>query len=702
MNGDRLMRILILLSAIGFFYGCSEDPGNSVGVAPGYNSTGTAAERSDEPQPPEFRVYESTAIDSSADACTDFYQYACGGWHAANPRPEGRALWGRFFTQYRDQVAEYTRLLIENASTDSSSADERKMAIYYRACLREDLIEEAGLDAFDSLFRRIDSAVSPREFAGALAEATLLSDYYNDAPLLTPFVDGDPIAGASIARIDLYPADPALQSASNYSGSNKDVVSLQLEYRKYLANILRLIGVGDAGANDLAQRMYLIEAELARRATPYSERRNDASTRTALRTVDELATEFSAFDWVAYFGELGLEDVDVINVHDRRYLAALNDQLTDENLPALKALIKIRLVESSRLALPAAVRAAYFDMYGRALFGEREPRARWRSCVDALKSDLREPLGRVFLTRVLEPSTPALANEIFDEVKSEMRRRIEAANWLSDASKTEALKKVERVRFFPGVPDDWTDRDGFAVADTDFLSIRQSLAAAHRERAFANLGAPLDLNNWYFPITEPMGYQDNDVNAVYMTAAMLYPYGIEQDDPGIRYGGLGVFLAHELSHGFDTLGSQYDSFGRQREWWRDDEKAAFAEKTQCVRDEAAGLRYPSGDPVNADLVVSEYTAELTANQIAYDLLIRAAGDDDLNARRHFFETTAQFYCLAANEQTWRDIAKEDSHIWGKPAVNNLVRNLPGFAEAYSCASDDAMVKTPGSSVCRVW
>ena len=154
--------------------------------------------------------------------------------------------------------------------------------------------------------------------------------------------------------------------------------------------------------------------------------------------------------------------------------------------------------------------------------------------------------------------------------------------------------------------------------------------------AFANLGAPMDIDNWLFPVSRLVGYYENDKNAVFMTAAMLYPYVTEADDPGIRYGGLGVFLAHELSHGFDTLGSQYDSSGRKRNWWGEGEQVAYQSQTQCVRDEAAGLTYQSGDAVNPDLVVSEYGAELSSHQMAYELLRTTIDGDDLEMRRRFF------------------------------------------------------------------
>jgi endothelin-converting enzyme/putative endopeptidase len=657
---------------------------------------------------PALRVYDPAAIDRSADACTNFYQFACGGWERSNPRPADEGAYFRSWTQYAREVDDYVRLLIEAAGAKAApGADEKNVGAYFNACMDEATIEANGLAPLAERFAMIDAMESIREFGavhGALVNRMSASGRPRE-PLISLYVWGDPAEGGSLTRIYAGADLIGFPAPDYYVSGDEQSAALRAQYQAFLADVLALIGYAPDEAAALAPAILAMEVKAVADAQSYAAARNEASTAESLFTIETLAARYPNIDWPAMFAARGAAATpDKVVVSDPDFLSAANDALAEENLERVKAYLKLAAAFDLQQFLPANIRAKHFEFFRKALRGQEEPYERWRTCVGAVRDAMPEAVGRIFVEASgIEKDKPA-SLEVFNDIRRALRQRIETADWVSEATRAAALEKLGALRASFVMPDEWPDDRSLAAVEGDAVATLERFSAPRRASSFARLGQPLDINEWFDPPTYVSAFQVNETNAIYATAAQMLMLDIGSDDPAVVYGGLGTFLGHEISHGYDKLGAQYDGAGRVRDWWAPADAAAFAEKTQCVSDEASTYQYPSGDKVNGDLVVSEVAADITGISLAHDAFGKSKQGDDrdgLTAEQRFYTASAQIFCMQASDEAWRGIASSDSHTWGAPGINMALRNTPGFADAFGCKPGETMSKAQ-ADICRGW
>jgi predicted metalloendopeptidase len=385
----------------------------------------------------------------------------------------------------------------------------------------------------------------------------------------------------------------------------------------------------------------------------------------------------------------------------------VNASITDENLGVLKAYLKLALVIDHNALMPANFRSRHFDFFGKTLSGQDEPSPRWRTCVGLTKIVMPEAVSRMFIASTGIGDRKAASLGVLQDIRAEMQRRIETADWIEDATRAAALTKLGQLRASFVAPDTWLDDPAITAAPGEAVETTLRFSMARRAREFGALGVPMNINEWFDAPIYVSGFQVNETNAIYITAAQMLMLDIGSGDLAVEYGGLGVFVGHELSHGYDKLGSQYDGLGRAVNWWTEADGQKFDDRMQCISEEASTYKYPSGYPVLGELVVSEEAAEMTGLSLAYAAYKRAKAKadpperDGLTADQRFFTAAAQTFCMQASDESWGLISSTDSHMWGAPGINMLMRNSPEFAEAFGCQPGDPMVK-PEADICRTW
>lgn len=657
---------------------------------------------------PPTRVYDAAAVDPSVNACTNFYQYACGGWEKSHPRPADSGSYFRSWTQYTREVDDYVRQLIETAST-GAGADAANVSALFQACMDEPAIEALGLAPLEPLFGEIDAMESASSVGPVLGKVLLRLrfDYRSKSPLLDIASWADPSEGGSLTRIFLSGALIGLP-ADYYTDTSEDAGALRGAYLGYLAGALADLGYEEGLALSYAERILAMETAVASARLSAAEIRNEALGPEGLTSLEDLATHYPNIDWAGLFAERGADPLpDLVFVADAGGIAAVNEWVTDENLGMLKAYLKLAIVIDYNAIMPATLRGRHFEFFGKTLSGQEEPAPRWRTCVGLTKTVLPEAVSRMFIvsTGIDESKAPSLA--VFEEIRAEMRRRIETADWIEDDTRAAALTKLSQLRASFIGPDTWLDDPSLTATPGEAGETTLRFSMARRAREFGTLGTALNINEWFDPPIAVSGFQVNEMNAIFVTAAQMLMLDIGSGDLAVEYGGLGVFVGHELSHGYDRLGSQYDGNGRARDWWTEADGSEFRRRTQCIADEASTYTYPSGDPVNGDLVVSEEGAEMAGLDLAYAAYLRAKGAaqlpdrDGLTADQRFFITSAQTFCMQASDESWGLISSTDSHMWGAPGINMLMRNSPAFAKAFNCKPGDPMVK-PEAEICQTW
>lgn len=661
---------------------------------------------------PTMPPFDLTAIDTSADACEDFYQYACGGWHAANPMPDDTAFWSRPFTQYARRMDDYVRALVEAAAQDGAkrTPDEAQVGDYYRACMDRATIQKRGLAPLRPELALIDGMRSADQLPAVLGALHRTIPYQPEhgEPLFYVFAWGDPVDGAMAARLWISPGGLGLPGRDYYLSDEPEAVALRADYQAHIAEMLSMLGTPADAAMQQAEDILALETNLANARLPQSVVRNDAAATSNPLTPDELQALTPNFLWADFFRAHGIPEVERLNAREPASLKALDSLVTTVPLETWQAYLRWHLVAERASLLPLKIRDARFAFYGRRLEGQENPPSPERACFAHLERDLPQALGRVFITHAFRPEMRMQALAMFEEIKAVMRRRIEGAEWMAPETRREALAKLDAVGLYVGHPEIWIDDPHLVVRSDDFFGNVQRSGEALRRVHVDALDQPLDPNDWAQPVTWMGGGYDNRRNAIFITAALLRFYEVGADDPAVRYGGLGHLLAHELTHAFDPLGRQYDAEGRLRDWWTETDTAGFNERARCVSEQFSQYEYAPGIPIDGEFVVAEQVAELSSWGIAWEAYQNATADqpqsvrEDHTPQQRFLLTNAQTWCTEATEGRWRSLAAGgSSKAWAAPMVHGTVTNLPGFAEAFACEEERTMVK-PTDQQCKVW
>lgn len=660
---------------------------------------------------PVTRVYDPAAIDRSADACVNFYQYACGGWEASHPRPADSGSYYRSWTQYTHEVDDYVRQLIETAGTaGAANHDERNVSALFRGCMDEPAIEAAGLAPFRRLFEDIDAMHSVSGFGPILGRISnrLKYSFSTKYPLLYISSWADPAEGGSLTRLYVRSAVIGFPAQDYYTEQGTDAEALRSAYVGYLAGTLMDLGYAEDLAASYADRILGMETAVASAGMSAAEIRNEANGPEGLVSLEDVADRYPNLDWAGMLAERGANPMpDLVFMADVAGVAAVNEWMAGENLEVLKAYLKLALVIDHSAVMPAKFRDRHFEFFGKALSGQEEPAPRWRTCIGLTKTVMPEAVSRMFIAATGIDEDKAGSLEVFSGVRAEMQRRIEAAEWIGDDTRAAALAKLGQLRASFVAPEEWLDNPALTAIPDAAAETSMQFSMERRLREFGTVGAPISINEWFDAPIYVSGFQVNELNAIYVTAAQMLMLDIGSGDLAVEYGGLGVFVGHELSHGYDRLGSQYDGAGRTRNWWTEADGREFDSRMQCISDEASTYTYPSGAPVNGEFVVSEEGAQMTGLDIAYAAYLRAKDGTDfpdrdgLTADQRFFTASAQTFCIQASHESWNLISSSDSHMWGAPGINMTMRNSPAFAKAFNCKAGDPMVKSE-PNICRTW
>lgn len=658
---------------------------------------------------PLTKVYDAAAIDHSVNACTNFYQYACGGWEKTHPRPADSGSYFRSWTQYAHEVDDYVRQLIETADS-SGGADAANVSALFQACMDEPVIDALGLAPLEPLFGEIDAMDSATGFGAVLGKVSHRMKFYYSTkyPLLSISAWADPSEGGSVSRLFVSGDVIGIPAKDYYTDPGEDAAALRAEYVSYLAATLSDLGYEENVARDYAARILALETAVISAGKSEAESRNEAFGPEGITSLEDLAAYYPNIDWAGLLAERGAGPLpDKVFIADAAQVAAVNALVTDENLGVLKAYLKLALVIDHNALMPENFRSRHFDFFGKTLSGQEEPAPRWRTCVGLTKIVMPEAVSRMFIASTGIGDSKAASLGVLENIRAEMHRRIETADWIEDSTRAAALTKLGELRASFVAPDTWLDDPAVTAAPGEAVETTLRFAMARRAREFGALGAPMSINEWFDAPIYVSGFQVNETNAIYVTAAQMLMLDIGSGDLAVEYGGLGVFVGHELSHGYDKLGSQYDGLGRTADWWTEADGQAFDDRMQCISDEASTYKYPSGDPVLGELVVSEEAAEMTGLRLAYAAYQRAKAKagvperDGLTADQRFFTAAAQTFCMQASNESWGLISSTDSHMWGAPGINMLMRNSPEFAEAFGCQPGDPMAKQ-AEEVCRTW
>jgi putative endopeptidase len=644
-----------------------------------------------------------SSMDKATDPCVDFYQYSCGGWMKDNPIPPDQPRWD-VYGKLEDDNQQFLWGLLEQASHagPGATASERKIGDYFAACMDEAAIEKAGEAPLEPELAEIAGLGSKRDLAAYLGRKhlTLLG-----AGLAFGFGSNQDFEDSTRVIAFAAAGGLGLPDRDYYTKTDPKSEEIRRAYVAHVARMLELIGEPKAQAETDSQTVMAMETALAKASLTRVERRDPYKLFHKLDRA-ELRALTPDFDWDVYFHQQGVDDVKITNVTEPDFYKALDALIGSESLDAWKTYLRWHVVHARAPYLSKAFADADFDFYRRTLRGVDEQRPRWKKCVQWVDRDLGEALGEVFVARTFSPETKAKTVEMTKLVEEAMGDEIRALPWMSEATKKRALEKLGTIVNKVGYPDVWRDYSALRISPDDFLGNVTRSIEFESKRQLAKIGKPVDRGEWGMTPPTVNAYYNPQLNDINFPAGVLQPplYDPRMDDAP-NYGNTGATIGHELTHGFDDEGRQFDAQGNLKDWWTKQDAEGFDERLECVRDQYAQYVVVDDITINSKLTSGEDVADLGGTLLAYLAWRKAtAGQkleprDGLTPEQRFFVGFAQWACGNDRPEDLRLRAGVDPHSPLKYRIDGVVSNLPEFAAAFACKAGQPMVR---DKPCKVW
>jgi len=646
--------------------------------------------------------YDLASLDKNASACTDFYQYANGGWLAANPIPAAYPSWGIAHIldeKNRDVLHEILEAAAKNTSAPKGSS-EQKVGDYYATCMDETKIEAEGAKSLAPEFDRIakikDQQSLQEEIAhlhsmgiNALFASDSTQDFKNSAEV----------------TFEIFQGGLGLPDRDYYTKTDDKSKTIRDEYLKHVAKMFELLGDDPAKAASEAQTVLGLETKLAEASMTRVELRDPEKIyhRMSLAQMRDLTP---AYDWPAYMQNIGVTQKTDVNVATPDFFKAMNQQLTSASLQDWQTYLRWHLINSTAGALSSKFVDEDFNFKGKTLQGSKENLPRWKRCVAGTDRALGEALGEVYVKKAFPPAAKARALEMVRNLELALKSDIGTLNWMGEATRKQAIVKLDAFLNKIGYPDKWRDYSNFKVVRGDAFGNSQRANVFEFAREMAKVGQKVDKGEWpYPPPTVNASYNPLLNNITFPAGILQPPFYDNQADDAMNFGGIGAVVGHELTHGFDDQGRQFDLDGNLNDWWKPADADEFKKRTKCVIDEYGGFTAVDDVKVNGELTLGENVADNGGLRVAYMALLKAVAGkepapvDGLTAEQRFFLGWANVWCQNRTNEVTRLAAQTDPHSPGKYRVNGTVSNMPEFQKAFHCKADAPMVR---QNACRVW
>jgi putative endopeptidase len=639
---------------------------------------------------------QSADIDKSVRPQDDLFQYANGTWLKKVPIPPDRASYGVDSLMAETALAQL-RDLIEEAQT-ASDAETRKVSDLYSSYMNEAKVERLGTRPLRDELQRV--AVLQRA---------------DEVPILMAHLDrlGIPAPLSGVVRPDskhstqyaflLTQSGLGLPDRDYYLSDDPRLADFRAKYREHVEKMLRLLG--DAIPGKQADSIVALETAIAKiQWTRVANR--DAQKTYNPKTLEQLAQLAPAFDWRVYFTQAGLaSSLPTLIVRQPDYLQGLSALIQSTPLPAWKSYFRYRVLSSRAPYLPHAFVEEDFAFNEQILQGTQQPPDRWKRGTRLVDRLMGEASGRLYVAKYFPPATKARIDELVRNLLKAYGASIEQLSWMSAATKVEAQAKLRRINVKIGYPDHWRDYATLLIVADDLLGNVRRAQQFERSRKLAQLGGAIDRTEWTMTAPTVNAYYNPSLNEIVFPAGILQPPAFNPAaDDAFNYGSAGATIGHEISHGFDDQGSQYDSEGNLRDWWSAEDHAKFRAKTELLIKEYDAFEPVSGFHVNGALTLGENIADIAGIEIAHKAYLASLNGrppptiDGLTADQRFYIGFAQSWLGKRRDESTIAQVKSDPHSPEKYRTNGVVVHMPTFYSAFSLVPSDKMFIPPESRV----
>lgn len=646
--------------------------------------------------------FDKSGMDTTVTPGDNFFQYANGKWMKNTEIPKTETGWGSFYTLYNDNIKNLEQILTNAAKEEHSKGSlEQKVGDFYASGMDTVTIEKLGYTPLKPLLAQIDGLKDYKEVISFIA-----GGYKNGNGDLLDFHVGPDDKISNKNAVNFGQSGITLPERSYYFNSDAETRKIRAGFLNYITQLFVLTGSKKEDAAKSADHILKLETSIA----------NSHSTPVELRDIPKNYNKYYLadfqkltpdIDWKSVLGKLELK-TDTIIVGQPKYYQALNNLLKSEPIAIWKEKLKFDAINNATNALSKDFRTARFDFFGKTMQGLKEPKERWKTIVSSTDGNIGELLGQLYVKEHFTPESKKRMLELVDNLQKVYKSRIEKLDWMTPATKQKALEKLNAFIKKIGYPDQWKKYDDVEISrNTYFANLQSAEKHAYKEMV-EKMGKPVDKKEWGMTPPTVNAYYNPSINEIVFPAGILqFPFFDANADDAINYGAIGAVIGHEMTHGFDDQGKQYDKDGNLKDWWTAADAAKFKEKAKKVVELYNGFTLLDNQHVNGELTLGENLADIGGLAIAYQAFkLTPDGKSDkkidgFTPDQRFFLSFAQVWRIKSRDESMRVRLKTDPHSPEMFRVNGAVYSLEAFYKAFNVPATAKMYVAPANRV-GVW
>jgi len=645
---------------------------------------------------------DPTYLDTSVLPSEDFYEYACGGWMKNNPLTGEYSRFGTFDKLAEDNRKQLNDLINEIAvKTHKNGSPEQKIGDLYNLGMDSAKIETQGAEPIQENLKKIIALQNINDLTNYLAQSAL----YGETSLFGIFGEADPDNSKQcIAWI--WQSGLGIGDRDYYLEKTEKMQNIRQAYVDYLSKLMKISGYNslvkiEGGETAAAQKILTFETELAKAFMDKNIMRDPFITKN-IKTVDELKTMLPSINFDEYFKTLGLK-LDKINVGQVDYIKSLNSILSKTDFNVIKNYLACQMISGAAPYLSSDFVNANFDFYGKVLSGRKELRPRWKRVTGVVENYLGEQIGQLYVKKYFPEESKKRMLSLVDNLKVALKERISQSTWMTDSTKQKSYEKLDAFIVKIGYPDKWRDYSDLKIDNSE--SYYANVERASRfETAYQNakIGKPVDPTEWQMTPQTVNAYYNPTTNEICFPAGILQPpfFNKEVDD-AFNYGAIGVVIGHEMTHGFDDQGRNYDKDGNLNNWWNKSDEENFKERTKVLVDYFNAIEVLPDVFANGTYTLGENIADNGGVNVSFVAMQKAKAQgkiteeiDGFNSAQRFFIAYAQVWAGNIRNEEITRLTKEDPHSLGRWRVNGTLPHINAFAETYQLKEGDKMYLAP--------
>ncbi|MGB8258973.1 MAG: M13 family metallopeptidase [Terracidiphilus sp.] len=654
---------------------------------------------------PELKVFDPSLIDKTVDPCENFYRFSCNGWFKRNPLPADQASYGRF-TELAELNRQILKRILEEVSAPSATrtANEQKIGDEYASCMDTATVNKLGIAPLGPELDRIARLKTVAELPELLGHLHRIGvNVFFSLGSNQDFADSNSV-------ISYYGAGGlGLPERDYYTRTDAKTVEQRRQYVDHIRRMLVLTGETDAQAQKDAEDVLALETRLAKASLTITEQR-DPQNLNHPSDVLKLGKELTHFALADYVAAAMAPSTGKANEEQPKFMAEFNDVVADTPIATIRTYLRWHLLHAyATTSVPEAFEQETWNFYAHTLNGAEKMQERWKRCTQRVDREMGEALGQVYVARYFPPSAKQRALDMTVAIEAAMGKDIDQLDWMSAETKAKAKEKLHTVMNKVGYPEKWRDYSKLEIVRGDALGNQERVRQFNFARDMAKIGKPVDKGEWYMsPPTVNAYYEPQQNNVNFPAGYFQPPFFSDKEDDAANYGDMGSTVGHELTHGFDDEGRQYDKDGNLKDWWTKDDEKKFTERADCMVKQYDAIEAVPGVHLNGKLTLGENLADLGGLWLAWLAWLdkahaahvdMAATMDGYTPEQRFWIAYAQQWCTQTRPEQLRSQAQGDPHAPDEYRTNSVLQDLPEFAKSFQCKPTDRMVS---AKPCRVW